>query len=395
MLDEPEIKAKRLEGQLWYEIDDIQDLDIAASMFAPDDDRKVELIRQRYGGYWRYPKMLDFCYLVNPFFPPQRLMDEVKANFEVLFTQYPSGMKVNSLLASKNFGVCQENIIVGNGAAELIKSLMSRLHGKTGMIRPTFEEYPNRYKEEEGVIFIPENDDFSYKASDLTAFFDGREIENLILINPDNPSGNYIPKADLLILAAWTKERGINLVVDESFVDFSDECSRATLIEQEILDQNPHLYVVKSISKSYGVPGLRLGVLASGNRAAISWMKKDVAIWNINSFAEFYTQIEEKYKKDYILSLNRLREERRSLEQMLGSLPGIRVIPSQANYIMVEITNGMASGELTKRLLIGHHIFVKDLSDKVKKEGRQFLRIAVRDAADNHKLIEALQKELQ
>ena len=124
-------------------------------------------------------------------------------------------------------------------------------------------------------------------------------------------------------------------------------------------------------------------------------MKKDVAIWNINSFAEFYTQIEEKYKKDYILSLNRLREERRSLEQMLGSLPGIRVIPSQANYIMVEITNGMASGELTKRLLIGHHIFVKDLSDKVKKEGRQFLRIAVRDAADNHKLIEALQKELQ
>lgn len=358
MLDEPEIKAKRLEGQLWYEIDDIQDLDIAASMFAPDDDRKVELIRQRYGGYWRYPKMLDFCYLVNPFFPPQRLMDEVKANFEVLFTQYPSGMKVNSLLSSKNFGVCQENIIVGNGAAELIKSLMSRLHGKTGMIRPTFEEYPNRYKEEEGVIFIPENDDFSYKASDLTAFFDGREIENLILINPDNPSGNYIPKADLLILAAWTKERGINLVVDESFVDFSDECSRATLIEQEILDQNPHLYVVKSISKSYGVPGLRLGVLASGNRAAISWMKKDVAIWNINSFAEFYTQIEEKYKKDYILSLNRLREERRSLEQMLGSLPGIRVIPSQANYIMVEITNGMASGELTKRLLIGHHSIV-------------------------------------
>ena len=225
MLDEPEIKAKRLEGQLWYEIDDIQDLDIAASMFAPDDDRKVELIRQRYGGYWRYPKMLDFCYLVNPFFPPQRLMDEVKANFEVLFTQYPSGMKVNSLLASKNFGVCQENIIVGNGAAELIKSLMSRLHGKTGMIRPTFEEYPNRYKEEEGVIFIPENDDFSYKASDLTAFFDGREIENLILINPDNPSGNYIPKADLLILAAWTKERGINLVVDESFVDFSDRKS--------------------------------------------------------------------------------------------------------------------------------------------------------------------------
>lgn len=394
MLDDPEIKAKRLEGQLWYEIDDIQDLDIAASMFAPDDDRKVELIRQRYGGYWRYPKMLDFCYLVNPYFPPRKLMDEVKANFEVLFTQYPSGMKVNSLLAGKNFGVCQENIIVGNGAAELIKSLMSRLHGRTGMVRPTFEEYPNRYKEED-VIFIPENDDFAYTASDLAAYFENREIENLILINPDNPSGNYIPKADLLKLIAWAKKREMNLVIDESFVDFSDECKQATLIEQEILDQNPHLYVVKSISKSYGVPGIRLGVLASGNRDAISWMKKDVAIWNINSFAEFYMQIEEKYQKDYVLSLNKLREERRHLEQMLGRLPGIRVIPSQANYIMAEITNGMTSGELTKRLLLGHHIFIKDLSDKIKKEGRQFLRIAVRDSKDNHKLIESLQKELQ
>ena len=321
-------------------------------------------------------------------------MDEVKANFEVLFTQYPSGMKVNSLLAGKNFGVCQENIIVGNGAAELIKSLMSRLHGRTGMVRPTFEEYPNRYKEED-VIFIPENDDFAYTASDLAAYFENREIENLILINPDNPSGNYIPKADLLKLIAWAKKREMNLVIDESFVDFSDECKQATLIEQEILDQNPHLYVVKSISKSYGVPGIRLGVLASGNRDAISWMKKDVAIWNINSFAEFYMQIEEKYQKDYVLSLNKLREERRHLEQMLGRLPGIRVIPSQANYIMAEITNGMTSGELTKRLLLGHHIFIKDLSDKIKKEGRQFLRIAVRDSKDNHKLIESLQKELQ
>lgn len=395
MLDEPEIKAKRLEGQLWYEIDDVQDLDIAASMFAPDDDRKVELIRQRYGGYWRYPKMLDFCYLVNPFFPPQRLMDEVKANFEVLFTQYPSGMKVNSLLAGKNFGVCQENIIVGNGAAELIKSLMGLLHGRTGMVRPTFEEYPNRYPEEERVAFVPENDDFAYRACDLTAFFGSRQIENLILINPDNPSGNYIPKADLLVLIAWAKEREINLVVDESFVDFSDECSEATLIEQELLDGNPHLYVVKSISKSYGVPGLRLGVLASGNRAAISWMKKDVAIWNINSFAEFYTQIEEKYKKDYLLSLTKLREERRCLEQRLGGIPGIRVIPSQANYIMVEVMNGMTSRELTKRLLLGHHIFIKDLSDKIQKDGRQFLRIAVRDAKDNGKLVKALQEELQ
>lgn len=121
MLDEPEIKAKKLSGQLWYEIDDIQDLDIASSMFTPDEDEKVEKIQARYGGYWRYPKLIDFCYLVNPYYPPQRLMDEIKASFERLVTQYPSGMKINSLLAAKNFGVDQNHILVGNGAAELIK----------------------------------------------------------------------------------------------------------------------------------------------------------------------------------------------------------------------------------------------------------------------------------
>lgn len=81
MLDDPEIRAKRLNGQLWYEIDDIQDLDIASSMFAQDPDLQVSLMQGRYGGYWRYPQLLDFCYLVNPYFPPQRLIDEIQANF--------------------------------------------------------------------------------------------------------------------------------------------------------------------------------------------------------------------------------------------------------------------------------------------------------------------------
>ena len=134
MLDDPEIRAKKLEGQLWYEIDDIQDLDIAESMFVEDMDEKVSSIQNRYGGYWRYPKLLDFCYLVNPYFPPQKLMNEIKANFETLLTQYPSGIRVNSLLAAKNFGVKPEHILVGNGAAELIKSLMGRLNGKIGLI---------------------------------------------------------------------------------------------------------------------------------------------------------------------------------------------------------------------------------------------------------------------
>ena len=394
MLDEPEIKAKKLSGQLWYEIDDIQDLDIASSMFTPDEDEKVEKIQARYGGYCRYPKLIDFCYLVNPYYPPQRLMDEIKASFERLVTQYPSGMKINSLLAAKNFGVDQNHILVGNGAAELIKCLMEKLSGKIGFIRPTFEEYPNRYCKEESVIFVPETEDFSYNADDLIGFFGDKEISTLVLINPDNPTGNYLTKADVLKLVKWCGENKIRIIVDESFVDFAEE-EDSSLISNEILNENENLIVMKSISKSYGVPGLRLGVLASSDDELIAQMKKDVAIWNINSFAEFYMQIEEKYKKDYAVALDKLKEARKALTSELQKFSSLRVIPSQANYITVELLGGITSKGLTKVLLHKHNIFIKDLSSKINRGEKQFVRIAVRNFEDNAKLVEALKKELK
>lgn len=391
MLDEPVIRAKRLTGQKWYEIDDIQDLDIAESIFTPDPDERVALLQGRYGGYWRYPKLLDFCYLVNPYFPPERMKAEMRANFDTLLTEYPSGMKVNSLLAAKQFNVHQQNIIVGNGAAELIKSLMNNLDGKTGFIRPTFEEYPNRYSKEDSVCFVPDNADYSYTADDVMDYFTGKEIKNLIVINPDNPSGNYIPKADLLRLIDWAAKEKIRLVIDESFVDFADEAN-PTLLDNKILTGNPHLYVMKSISKSYGVPGLRLGVLASGDTETISKMKKDVAIWNINSFGEFYMQIEEKYKKDYEAALIRIRAERARFAGELKKIKGVRVIPSQANYIMVELDESISPKELLKTLLIKYEILIKELTTKTN--GRNYLRLAVRCTEDNDRLIEALNKEL-
>lgn len=396
MLDDPEIKAKRLTNQLWYEIDDIQDLDIASSMFMKDADEKVKLIQNRYGGYWRYPKMIDFCYLVNPYFPPEKLMDELKANFENVLTQYPSGMKVNSLLAAKNFSVKQEHILVGNGAAELIKSLMNCIQGRLGVIRPTFEEYPNRYCGDgrECIVYVPEKADLSYCKEDIIHFFTDKGIKALVLVNPDNPTGNYIPHAQVLELMEWCSENDIKLIIDESFVDFADELD-ATLIKEDILGKYSSLYVMKSISKSYGVPGLRLGVLASADEAIISHMKKDVAIWNINSFAEFYMQIEEKYRKDYVASLEHIRAARLEMISQLEKMSGvIRVLPTQANYVCVEILNGVTAKELTKRLLLEHNLFIKDLSGKIKQDGRQFVRIAVRAERDNQLLVNALKAVL-
>ncbi len=391
MLDEPVIKAKRLSGQKWYEIDDLQDLDIAESLFTSNDDERVRMLQERYGGYWRYPKLLDYCYLVNPYYPPQKMKDEMRASFDKLLTEYPSGMHVNSLLAAKNFGVHQENILIGNGAAELIKILMEGLSGKTGFVRPTFEEYPNRYAKADSVSYVPSNPDFSYTADDLMSFFGDNKVDNLIVINPDNPSGNYIPRSDMLRLVSWSKDMGIKLVVDESFVDFADE-EDSTLICQDVLDDNPDLYIMKSISKSCGVPGIRLGVLASGDKDLISRMKKDVSIWNINSFGEFYMQIAEKYTGDYVSSLKKVRSVRAKLAEDLSGIKGVRVIPSQANFFMVEIDGSVSPKDLLKALLIKHDILIKELTSK--SDGRNYLRLAVRSEEDNIRLIKALKAEL-
>lgn len=393
MLDEPVIKAKRLNGQRWYEIDDIQDLDIAESIFTPDEDERVRLLQGRYGGYWRYPKLLDFCYLVNPYFPPEKMKDELRANFDTLLTEYPSGMRVNSLLAAKNFGVHQENILVGNGAAELIKSLMGHFSGKVGIVRPTFEEYSHRYDEKDVIAYWPNNDCYTYSTDNLIEFFSDNPVNNLVIINPDNPSGNYLNRDDVLKLVNWCKKKDIRLVIDESFADFADEIGNTLFVQKE-LDENPHLFVMKSISKSYGVPGLRLGVLASGDVDTIEQLKKDVAIWNINSFAEFYMQIEEKYKKDYTRALDIFRTERARFEMVLGSIKGLRVIPSQANYVMAEILTGMSAEKLTRLLIVKHNILIKNLSSKMDINNRQYIRLAVRNKSDNDALICALNEVL-
>lgn len=391
-LGDLEIKAVKLNGEKWYEIDDVQDLDIAESLFAGKEE-KLEKMQKRFGGYWRYPKLIDFCYLVNPYFPNKKLVSEMQTNFQRLLGEYPSGMGVNSLIAAKIFGLHASQMIVGNGAAELIKSLMERFTGRLGMAFPTFQEYPNRKAQKDVVPYFVTNDEFRYTAKDLMDFYEDKDIEVLTLINPDNPSGNYIRREDVLKLSKWCEKKNIRFVVDESFVDFVDEEEMTTLLDAEILKANPNLIVVKSISKSYGVPGLRLGVLASSDEELIAEMKKDVAIWNINSFAEFYLQIYEKYAKDYAKAIEKFKQTRAAYIKDLQALSGLRVLPTQANYVLCEVTSGVTSRKLAEDLL-EENILIKDLSTKKGFDGKNYIRLAVRDEKDNAILVEALKRYL-
>ena len=389
-LDCKDLKALPITDEKWYEIDDKQDLDIAEALFA-DDEQLMQKFYSRYGGFWRFPKMLDFCYLVNPFFPSQRMLDEMKASFQTLLTEYPSGMKVNALLASKCWGVSEKYIVPGNGAAELIKFLMDNLNGKLGVIRPSFEEYPNRYQGEV-VTFIPQNSDFRYTGQDIIDYYANKDIANLLLINPDNPSGNFIPKDDILKVADWCKLNHVRFIVDESFVDFSEDYEICSMLDDTILESYPNMIVVKSISKSYGVPGLRLGIMASADEILIKEAKKYVSIWNINSFAEFFMQIFTKYSKDYHKACGSFQAERADFLSKLCEIPFIHVMPTQANFVLCEVKEPYSSMEIVKRMLREHNILLSACSAKKGLQGGKYLRIAIRGNQDNARLIEAFKQ---
>lgn len=390
LLNSHNMKALPIGHERWYEIDDKQDLDIAEALFADDQD-VIRKYYGRYGGFWRFPQMLDFCYLVNPYFPSRRMKDELRSNFDTLLTEYPSGMKVNTLIASKSFGVSEPYIVPGNGAAELIKVLMQNTEGTTGFIRPTFEEYPNRYDKNSQITFVPSNEDYRYTADDLMTFFADKGIATLMLINPDNPSGNFIPKTDVLRLAHWCEDRNIRLVVDESFVDFSVDYATNSLLSDDILEACPHMAVMKSISKSFGVPGLRLGILASADKDLVARIKKEVSIWNLNSFAEFFMQIYNKHEKDYRKACEKFVAERDSFESQLRTVPFLRVMPSQANYFLCEVLPPYTATEIVIYMLRQHNILTRDCSQKPGLDpDRQYMRIAVRSHEDNTRLVEAL-----
>ena len=338
-LSSASLKGLVVSGSDWYEIDDPADLAIAEDRFKTGSE-KLHSLEKRYGGYWRFPQMKDFCYLVNPYFPPEKLVSEIKANFTTLLTEYPSGAAQQSLLASKIFNVMPEHIVVGNGAAELISSLAKYVEGKVAIPFPTFNEYPERFTQAEVVPVPTDEETFAYSADDILQTVKKTNAKTVLLINPDNPTGNFLKKEDVLHLCEEFKKDGVTLIFDESFIDFADKEIRYTLLDEEILTSYPKLIVVKSISKSYGVPGVRLGVLAASDKTYIERIRKTNAIWNINSFGEYFLQIYDKYNKTYAAACDSIAEERARFTKKLAGIKSLTVFPSQANYVLCRLYGG-------------------------------------------------------
>jgi histidinol-phosphate/aromatic aminotransferase/cobyric acid decarboxylase-like protein/choline kinase len=384
-LDNSELKAFVLSDHKWYEIDDVQDKDIAEVIFSETADKKLKLISSRYGGYWRFPKLLDFCYLVNPYFPPEQMRNEMKAYFDELLTQYPSGLNVQNMLMAKMFNLDSNNVLAGNGAAELIKATAQAIEGKMGIIYPTFNEYAESFSNVEQISLGLEG--INYDIDDL---FDwSQKCDTLLLINPDNPSGNYIPRTDIIRLLEFLKVHNKKLLLDESFVDFCDKENESFLC-QDILEAFPNLIVIRSLSKSYGIPGLRLGALACGDIPFVNDVRRHIPIWNINSFAEYFLQIIGKYAKEYQNACRLIVQERKRFQSELEKTGLFTIYSSQSNYFLCRLNKCINASDLSRFLLDKHDIFIKDLSGKKGFPDGLWVRLAIRNMDDNDLLIEKL-----
>lgn len=379
------LKAFKITNELWYEIDDCQDLDIASTIFSKDN--KIQILTKRYGGYWRFEQMKDYCYLVNPYFPKKDMLDKMSFSFNNLLINYPSTLKIQNICASRLFeNISDKYLVVGNGAAELINNLKYIIHGKIGIFVPTFNEYIRCFPENK--ILKINSSEFDYNLDKNIIINSLDNVDCFIIINPDNPSGSALKYNDIIEILEYAKKKNKNIIFDESFIDFADENHKYTLINDEILEMYPNLIVIKSISKSYGVPGLRLGILASANLKNLENIKNNLPVWNINSFAEYFLQIISLYKKDYKIACEKIVEERERFYRELEKNKNIKVYKSQANYFMIELLN-KNSTEFAEELL-KHNILIKTLRDKEGFKKGEFIRITIKNTEENNEILKLM-----
>ncbi len=390
-LDQNNLRAMVLEGEKWFEIDTISDLRDAELLFSGDSMEKQRRIAARYGGYWRLSGLRDFCYLTNPFFMPEGLVREFRREAAGLLCGYPSGQETQCLLAGELFSCREEKLAVGNGASEIIAALSRRIGGKIGLFYPTFMEYPARLGERI-VRLRPTGKWLRYGIDDLLAA--SGEVDCLLLVNPDNPSGNFIPRSELLDVVVRYRELGKRVIIDESFVDFADGAGKHDLLRDDILDANPNLIVVRSISKTYNVPGVRLGVVASSQAEFIRDIRRELAIWNINSFGEFFLQIAPKYAAEYRKACRDMADERERAAASLAAVPFLNPLPSKANYILCELTGGWVSEGLAAYLLHHHDVYLKSFSNRQGLMDGEYVRIGIKLPEDNQFLVRCLRNAI-
>jgi histidinol-phosphate/aromatic aminotransferase/cobyric acid decarboxylase-like protein len=349
---------------------------------------KYEYISKQHGGYYRHD-FTDHAYLYNLYFPPQAVFSHLKENIKDLVLNYPMAQDALAVLIGCIIHQSKDRIVVGNGAAEIIKILSGHLAKKIIVPVPSFNEYVNAAPKGHVVEFPLEFPSFQLDVDKFAAETIKVGADMAVVVTPNNPTSILVPKSDLIRLTQKLEKHKIMLIVDESFLDFADDNEQISL--EKDIDKYPNLAILKSMSKAYGICGLRIGYLLTANLEFATKVRKGIHIWNINGFAEEFLRILPQYKQEFEASCEKVKKDRDAFYKMLCEIDGMTIFKPDANYIFCRLPDSALSGpEITKRLFVKHNMYIKDSVGKTQPNADRYIRIASRTQKENRMLIEAL-----
>jgi threonine-phosphate decarboxylase len=339
-------------------------------------------------GYEKAKEIVDFCFIANPYYPTPEMLEDLQRNLPNLIKSYPSS---NPLMSQKNLAavlnVDPERLIIGNGATELIALIDMTLIDRIAVPIPTFGEYIEKMKDLRDAELYELNPKNKYQLclEDYLAWVQKRNLESLLVINPGNPTGQFIPLEEMVEFLHQAQDLEL-VIVDESFIDFSGDPIPSLL---PLADQFTNLLIVRSMSKHCGVPGLRLGYCYSSNLFVLNRLRRFVPTWNLNTLAQYFLSLLPPTDAAYHDGRKRLIGDVRYLYDALRTIPHLEVYPTGANFVLLKIQNGMNAAELQARLLSEHQMYVRDCSNKLGMDAFH-IRVASQGREKDTRLVEAL-----
>ena len=340
-------------------------------------------------GYEKAGDIIDFCFIANPYYPTREMLDDMQRHFPALIKSYPSS---NPQASQKHLAqvlrVNPDNLIIGNGATELIVLINTMLIDRIAVPVPTFGEYIEKLRDDRDAVlhFLDPAAKYRLDLTEYLAWVRAGNLKSLLVINPGNPTGQLIPLDEMVEFLE--RAHGLELViVDESFIDFAGDPPPSLL---PIADRFPNLLIVRSMSKHCGVPGLRLGYCYSVNSRLLARLRHFIPTWNLNMLAQYFLSLLPRTDADYQAGRRRVIEDVRQLHDSLQANPRLDVYPTGANFVLFKIKTGMTAADLRARLLSEYQMYVRDCSNKVGMDAFH-VRVASQGREKDAKLVQALQ----
>ncbi|QUH19991.1 threonine-phosphate decarboxylase CobD [Alkaliphilus sp. B6464] len=340
----------------------------------------------KHGGYFGHKQreVIDFSVNINPLGVPSKLMKELEKELPMLIRYPEIDGKTAKETLSKYLDKEADKIILGNGATELIYLFARAIKAsKVLLIQPTFTEYERAFQVSGSSIFhfyTHEKAGFRIDMPELLASIENLNPQVVVLCNPNNPTGVFYEPEELMPLLEVIKKKNCYLFVDESFIDFTEKISLSSFVEEY------PIFILRSMTKTYGIPGLRLGY-GLGDTDIIKELNYIKEPWTINSLALKAVDIL-LMDNDYFNRTQKWYEEEKNfLLNGLSSINNIDVFPSEGNFFLCKLKN--SSGENVKSTLLNYGIYIRTCTD-FKGLNDQFIRLAVRGREENEKLIHSL-----